>query len=47
MLTRDHGTSKLGQGPSSATVLVDIEPWRAPLPPVRAFTPPAIAQENA
>ena len=25
VLTRDHGTSKLGQGPSSATVLVEIE----------------------
>ena len=25
MLTRDHGTSRLSQGPSSATTLVDVE----------------------
>ena len=47
VLTRDHGTSRLGQGPSSATVLVEIEPWRGPLPPVRAFAPPEIAEEIA
>jgi biotin/methionine sulfoxide reductase len=47
VLTRDHGTSKLGQGPSSATVLVEIERWQGPRPPVRAFAPPAIAEELA
>ena len=26
VLTRDHGTSRLGQGPSSATALVEVEP---------------------
>jgi biotin/methionine sulfoxide reductase len=45
VLTRDHGTSKLGQGPSCGTVLVEIERWRGPVPPVRAFSPPAIAEE--
>jgi biotin/methionine sulfoxide reductase len=40
VLTRDQGTSRLGQGPSSATVLVEIERAPAPAPPVRAFTPP-------
>jgi biotin/methionine sulfoxide reductase len=40
MLTRDQGTSKLGQGPSSATVLVEIERCTLPVPPVRAFVPP-------
>jgi biotin/methionine sulfoxide reductase len=40
VLTRDRGTSRLGQGPSSATVLVEIERATAPAPPVRAFTPP-------
>jgi biotin/methionine sulfoxide reductase len=43
VLTRDHGTSKLGQGPTSATALVEIERWRGPVPPVAAFTPPALA----
>ena len=40
VLTRDQGTSKLGQGPSSATALVEIERWNDPLPPVEAFNPP-------
>ena len=39
VLTRDQGSSKLGQGPSSATVLVEIERCTAPVPPVRAFVP--------
>ena len=38
VLTRDHGTSRLGQGPSSATALVEVERCTAP-PPVRAFAP--------
>lgn len=40
MLTRDAGTSRLGQGPSSATALVEIERWLGPVPPIRVFTPP-------
>jgi biotin/methionine sulfoxide reductase len=44
VLTRDHGTSKLGQGPSSATVLVEIERCSEPPPPVRAFVPPPMAE---
>jgi len=43
MLTRDHGTSKLGQGPSSATALVEVERWTGAVPPLRAFTPPPVA----
>ena len=31
VLTRDQGTSKLGQGPSSATALVEVERWTEPL----------------
>lgn len=43
VLTRDHGTSRLGQGPSSATALVEVERCTAP-PPVNAFaTPPMTA----
>lgn len=41
VLTRDRGTSRLGQGPSSATALVEVEPATAP-PPVAAFAPPEI-----
>jgi biotin/methionine sulfoxide reductase len=43
VLTFDRGTSKLGQGPSSATVLVEIERWTAHAPAVAAFVPPVIA----
>jgi biotin/methionine sulfoxide reductase len=43
MLTHDRGTSKLSQGPSSGTNMVEIERWKEPLPPVRAFEPPEVA----
>ena len=39
VLTRDHGTSRLRQGPSSATTLVEVERSTA-RPPVRAFAAP-------
>ena len=39
VLTRDCGTSRLSQGPSSATALVQVERCAA-APPVRAFTTP-------
>jgi biotin/methionine sulfoxide reductase len=38
VLTRDHGTSRLSQGPSSATALVEVERCAEP-PPVRVFAP--------
>ena len=44
VLTRDHGTSRLSQGPSSATSLVEVERAAAP-PPVAAFVPPPVAAE--
>ena len=44
VLTRDQGTSKLGQGPSSATALVEVERWTGPVEPVCAFEPPRVAQ---
>jgi biotin/methionine sulfoxide reductase len=43
VLTFDRGTSQLGQGPSSGTVLVEVERWSKPAPPVRAFAPPTVA----
>ena len=42
MLTHDRGTSKLSQGPSSGTNMVEIGRWKEPLPPVRAFEPPEV-----
>jgi len=42
--THDRGTSKLSQGPSSGSTMVEIERWTEPLPPVRAFEPPAVVQ---
>jgi biotin/methionine sulfoxide reductase len=47
VLTADIGTSRLGQGPSAQSCLVEIERWFGDLPPVTAHAPPAIAEENA
>ncbi|HJU16322.1 MAG TPA: molybdopterin-dependent oxidoreductase [Stellaceae bacterium] len=46
VLTRDRGTSRLGQGPSSATALVEVERALTP-PPVRAFAPPPVEAATA
>jgi biotin/methionine sulfoxide reductase len=42
VLTLDIGTSRLSQGPSALTTLIEIERYDAPAPPVRAFTPPEL-----
>jgi biotin/methionine sulfoxide reductase len=42
VLTQDVGTSKLGQGASAQSCLVEVEPWRAALPPVRAHEVPVV-----
>ena len=42
VLTHDRGTSKLSQGPSTGTNMVEIERWTGPLPPVRAFEMPEV-----
>jgi biotin/methionine sulfoxide reductase len=42
VLTRDQGTSRLGQGPSSATALVEVERFTDDAP-VQAFVSPALA----
>jgi biotin/methionine sulfoxide reductase len=47
VLTADIGTSRLGQGPSAQSCLVEIERWTGDLPPVTAHTPPAIAETAA
>ncbi|HLX36466.1 MAG TPA: molybdopterin dinucleotide binding domain-containing protein, partial [Candidatus Binataceae bacterium] len=40
VLTLDKGTSKLAQGPSAQTTLVEIEKFEGTAPPVSAFDPP-------
>jgi biotin/methionine sulfoxide reductase len=47
VLTLDKGASKLGQGPSSATALVQVEKVTGTAPTVRAFVPPPIAGSAA
>jgi biotin/methionine sulfoxide reductase len=42
ILTRDQGTSKLAQGPSSATALVEVELYAGSVRPVAAFDPPRV-----
>ncbi|WP_156758870.1 molybdopterin-dependent oxidoreductase [Microbacterium karelineae] len=44
VLTADRGTSKLAQGTTAQTTLVDIERFDGDLPPVEAFDPPRIAR---
>jgi biotin/methionine sulfoxide reductase len=45
VLTRDHGTSRLGQCASANSTLVEVEKFRGPLPPLTAFVPPTILEE--
>jgi biotin/methionine sulfoxide reductase len=48
VLTLDKGTSRLAQGPSAQTTLVEVERYDDPLPPVRAFEPPELlARDHA
>jgi len=42
VLTPDHGTSSLGQGPSAHSTLVEIERFAGTPPPVSAFSKPPI-----
>lgn len=44
VLTRDAGTSRLAQGPSAMTTLVQVERFKGSVPPVKVFHPPAIEQ---
>ena len=41
ILTPDHGTSRLGQGPSPMSTLVDIRPYQGEIPPISVLTPPS------
>lgn len=44
VLTRDQGTSRLAQGPSAQSCLVEIEKYSGPLPAVTVFDPPRFTQ---
>ncbi len=47
VLTPDVGTSRLGQGPSAQSCLVQVERWDGPLPPISVHHPPKLAPEGA
>ena len=46
VLTIDKGTSKLAQGPSAMSALVEVELFNGNLPPIKIFTPPEVEREN-
>jgi biotin/methionine sulfoxide reductase len=46
VLTADHGTSRLAQGPSAHSALVEIERYTGPLPPISVFSPPPIVSQT-
>ena len=46
VLTIDKGTSKLAQGPSAMSALVEVELFEDQLPPIKIFTPPEIVQDE-
>jgi biotin/methionine sulfoxide reductase len=47
VLTFDKGTSKLAQGPSAHSLLVEVERWDRPAPAVTAHEPPAIIDRDS
>ena len=40
VLTRDYGTSKIGQAPTSTTALVEIEKFEESVPTLNITSPP-------
>lgn len=44
LLSHDVGSSKLGQGSTVKTLLVEVEKFKGTLPPITAFTPPVILE---
>ena len=42
VLTRDEGTSELGQGPTAHSTLVEVEKFVGPVPEVTVYSPPEI-----
>ena len=46
MLTKDKGTSKLGQGPIAHSCLIEVELVKDNIPLVTAYDPPTIIRDN-
>ena len=46
VLTKDKGTSKLGQGPIAHSCLIEVELVTDNVSPVTAFDPPVIIRDN-
>ena len=46
VLTRDKGASKLSQGTSAGSCLVEVERYSGALPPITAFTPPHVIERH-
>jgi biotin/methionine sulfoxide reductase len=46
VLTHDKGTSRLAQGPSAHTCLVEVQKFEGELPPVTAFDPPVFVDRS-
>ena len=44
VLTPDKGTSRLGQGPSAHSALVEVERYEGALPEITAFRPPPVLE---
>jgi len=44
VLTQDVGTSRLGQGPSAHSCLVQVERWTGALPEIKVHRPPEIVE---
>ena len=44
ILTADRGTSRLSQGPSAHTCMVEVERYEAPIPAITVFNPPSFAK---
>ena len=42
VLTKDYGTSKLGQGPTAHSTLVQIRKYKGTVRPIQIFKPPHI-----
>ena len=47
VLTIDKGTSRLAQGPSAHSALVEVERWEGELPAITVFREPATAQGDS
>jgi biotin/methionine sulfoxide reductase len=47
VLTLDIGTSRLTQGPSALSALVEVERWDAALPPMEAWSLPRLVTQAA